>query len=389
MSLFLFDNKGTPVGAQKFTWRDLVGNPISKLDDDAFTRIRVILAGALEQESLRFSHACARMNEDLRVPLAEVRRVEQHQATMLGFLIGSDHSPLETTIAGEQAAIEVTAAAAQKEPDPYLAQTFRFGMLEDFDHLFRFSALLDRLEGKDANNILQCYTDILPGRPSVHVHRAARDDLRMPYDRQLAAPLSKLHVLTLLAAQQRAQDHYLHVGPLFADPMARQLYAEVASIKEQHVTQYESLIDPEQTWIESWLLHEAAEVYLYYGCAQQEVNPRLRELWTRFCDYELGQLHHVCELLRQAEGRDPGEILPQQLPEPIHYASQRDFVRKTLMQETDLRANGSEYVGTGRESPESMGYRDHVNSGGSPSESVALGYRWQPGTELSRKAANS
>ena len=48
MSLFLFDNKGTPLSAQKFTWRDLVQKPISKLDDDAFTRIRVIAARALE-----------------------------------------------------------------------------------------------------------------------------------------------------------------------------------------------------------------------------------------------------------------------------------------------------------------------------------------------------
>ena len=70
--------------------------------------------------------------------------------------------------------IEVTAAVAQLEPDPYLAQVYRFGLLEDFDHLYRYSALLDRLEGKDANNILQSYTDIVPGRPTVVEHRAPR-----------------------------------------------------------------------------------------------------------------------------------------------------------------------------------------------------------------------
>lgn len=31
---------------------------------------------------------------------------------------------------------------------------------------------------------------------------------------------------------------------MFADPIACQLYAEIASIEEQHVTQYESIIDP-------------------------------------------------------------------------------------------------------------------------------------------------
>ena len=42
------------------------------------------------------------------------------------------------------------------------------------------TALLDRLEGKDANNILQSYTDILPGRPTIEHHRAPQDDLRNP-----------------------------------------------------------------------------------------------------------------------------------------------------------------------------------------------------------------
>lgn len=30
-----FSAKGTPLDKQKFTWRDMVGKPISKLDDDA------------------------------------------------------------------------------------------------------------------------------------------------------------------------------------------------------------------------------------------------------------------------------------------------------------------------------------------------------------------
>ncbi|WP_262138678.1 hypothetical protein [Pseudomonas sp. Marseille-Q5117] len=32
----LLDNKGTPLDKQIFTWRELAGKPISKLDDDAF-----------------------------------------------------------------------------------------------------------------------------------------------------------------------------------------------------------------------------------------------------------------------------------------------------------------------------------------------------------------
>ena len=151
----ILDNKGTPLSKQKFTWKEMAGKPISKLDDDAFTRVRIILMNGIETDALRLKHGIARITGQLRGPLAEIRRVEQHQATMVNWLISADHSPLETTVAYEQVAIEVTAAVAQSEPDPYQAQTYRFGLLEDFDHLYRYSAMLDRLEGKDANNILQ------------------------------------------------------------------------------------------------------------------------------------------------------------------------------------------------------------------------------------------
>jgi hypothetical protein len=120
------------------------------------------------------------MNKELQPVLAQLRRVEQHQATTINWLIGADHSPLETTIAYEHVAIDVTAGVALREPDEYLAQVYRFGLLEDFDHMYRYSVLLDRLEGEDANNILLSYTDILPGRLTIVEHRDPLDDLREP-----------------------------------------------------------------------------------------------------------------------------------------------------------------------------------------------------------------
>jgi len=386
MGLNLMDNKGVPLDRQRFTWRDMVQKPISKLDDDAYSRVHIILLNGLELEALNFSHACARMNKELQPLLAQVRRVEQHQATTVNWLIGADHSPLETTIAYEQVAIDVTAGVALREPDDYLAQVYRFGLLEDFDHMYRYSALLDRLEGKDANNILQSYTDILPGRPTIHEHRDPLDDLREPYRRLAAHPLSKLHALTIMAAEQQTHNYYMNIGPLFSDPMARLLYAEIASIEEQHTTQYESIIDPSETWLEKWVLHEAAEVYNYHGCMQQESNPRLKALWERFLDYELGQLHLAIEQFQQHEGRDVAEILPSVLPEPIPIESQREFVRRVLADEVDLRADGTRFVDKADEPQRSIDYREQLNAAGSPTEQVADGYRWRPGTELKRAA---
>jgi hypothetical protein len=389
MSLDIFKEKGTPLEKQLFTWRDLVQTPTSKLDDDAFTRVRIILMNGIEANALRTMHAMARMmNGDVRLPLARVRRVEQHQQTMVNWLLPPDLSPLETTIGFEQVAIEVTASVAQHEPDDYLAQVYRFGLLEDFDHLYRFSALMDRVMGADANTIIQNYTDIMPGRPTEVEHRAPEDDLREHYDCTKADPLTKIHAATITAGENQTHDYYMTIGPMFADPIARQLYAEIASIEEQHVTQYESLMDPNETPLEKWLLHEATEVYNYYSCATYETNPRVKQIWERFVDYELGHLHMVMDLFKEIENRDPAEVLPQTLPELINYESHRQFVRETLSNEVDLRAAGTRFINVEDEpeqAPASIAYREQMNSEGSPSEIVAAGYVWMPGTELVEK----
>jgi rubrerythrin len=383
MTIDLLKDRGTPLDRQKFTWKELVQPTYSKLDDDAFTRVRVILMNGIETESLRFSHSCARMNRDLQLELARIRRIEQHQQTMVNWLNPADQSPLETTIGYEQVAIEVTASIALKEPDPYLAQVYRFGLLEDFDHMYRYSALMDRVEGKDANNILQSYTDILPGRPTVVEHRHPDNDLRLSYDRSQAVLLTKLHALTLVAGEHQTHDYYMNIGPTYPDPTGRQLYAEIASIEEQHVTQYESLMDATETWLEKWLIHEATEVYNYYSCVESESNKRIKAIWERFLDYELGHLRHVAELFERVERRDAAEVLQTgKLPAPIAYESHREFVRETLRNEATLTAVGPNFVAFEQESSDNTAYREQLNSEGSPSERVALGYVFRPGTEL-------
>jgi rubrerythrin len=382
MSINLLKDKGVPLDQQRFTWRDMVETPISKLDVDAFTRVRIILMNGIELEAVRFSHSFARMNRSLQRDLAVLRRAEQHQATTVNWLLPADQSPLETTIAYEQVAIEVTACVAHVEPDDYLAQVYRFGLLEDFDHLYRYSALLDRVEGKDANTILQSYTDILPGRPTSIEHRHPIDDLRDSYDRRTADPRTKFHQLTIMSAEQQTHNYYMNVGPKFADPVARQLYAEIASIEEQHVTQYESIGDASESWLEKWLLHEANEAYNYYACVESERDPRVKRIWERFLDYELGHVRYVADLFENIERRDAAEVLPRRMPETIRYESHREFVRDVLREEVELSARGPEFVHRSDESRATREYRKHLNSEGSPSDEVSAGYVWRPGTEL-------
>jgi len=384
MTIDLFRDRGTPLAQQRLSWKDMVGKPISKLDDDAFTRVRIILMNGVELDSLRTKQLALRMNREARVPLAQLMRVEQHQATTINWLIGADHSPIETTIGYEQTAIEVTASVAQLEPDPYLAQGYRYALLEDFDHLYRYSALLDRLEGKDANNIVQGYTDIVPGRPTIDHHRAPEHELLKPYEPN-AALATKLHAVTLTGGEFQTHDYYMNIGPVFADPLARQLYAEIASVESQHIVHYGSMLNPEESVLEKLLLSEACEVWNYAGCMEQETNPRIKALWEKFLDYELGHFQVALKLFKDIERRDPETVLGDgKLPQFIRYESQRQFVRQTIAEEVALRKDGTEFVNADAEGKSSIEYRNTVNADGSPSTIVSNTYSWTPGTELMR-----
>ena len=63
MAINLLQDKGTPLAKQRLTWKDMVGKPISKLDDDAFTRIRVILQNGVELDALRYKQVLLRMKD--------------------------------------------------------------------------------------------------------------------------------------------------------------------------------------------------------------------------------------------------------------------------------------------------------------------------------------
>jgi rubrerythrin len=387
MGLDLLMDRGTPIERQRFTWKELVQAPISKLDVDAFTRVRIILMNGIEAEANRFMHAAARLYPTLQRPLAVVRRIEQHQQTLVNWLLPADQTPLETTIGYEQTAIEVTASLAAVEPDPYMAAVFRFGLLEDFDHLYRFSALMDRLEGKDAAAILQGYTDILPGRPTAIEHRHPLDDLREPYERERADLISKLHALTITAGENQTHDYYMTIGPQFPDPTARLLYAEIASIEEQHVTQYESLCDPTESALEKWLLHEATEAYNYWSCVEHEEDPRIRKVWERMLEYELGHVQAVARLFEDHERRDAQEVITRRIRRPITYVSHREFVRGVLRAEVNLGADGIHLIDRTRDhEPErTRRYRAECNREIQPSNVVAAGWVWQPGGELASR----
>jgi hypothetical protein len=178
----------------------------------------------------------------------------------------------------------------------------------------------------------------------VEEHRHPFDDIRRHYDKHTADPLSKLHTMTLVAAEQQTMNFYMTIGNRYQEPLARALYLEIGMIEEQHVSQYESLIDPATTWFEDLVLHEYNECYLYHSFAGEESDPRIRELWEQHLEMEIGQLHVACDLMRRYDGKDPAEILPTALPEPMSFQPNKDYVRAVLAAQLELTADGVDFT---------------------------------------------
>jgi hypothetical protein len=366
------EQKGIAPEQQLRNWSELNVEPFDKLAVHPYTRTRVILMNGIEVESIMFSHQFARNTDNLEIlqALALSRRVDAQQQKVINGLNPGDQTPLETTIGYEQVAVDLTAWLARNEPDPMLKQALDFALLEDFDHLYRYANLYDLLDGKDAAELTQSLTEITPGRPTAIEHRHPHDDLRGHYETHTVDPLSRLHVMTIVAAEQQTMNFYMNHGTDFIEPIARGLYAEIAMIEEQHVTHYESLLDPLDSWLKQLVFHKYNEIYLYWSMIQNEQDKRIAAIWELHLNMEIGQLHAVCDLLRRYEGIEPEELLPAALPDtPVTFEPNKNYVREILATQIDLRADGLGYVNKG-EDTRSQAYRDIVNAGGAPSELV-------------------
>jgi hypothetical protein len=312
--------------------------------------------------------------------LALARRVDQQQQKAINWLSPGDETPLETTIGYEQVAIDLTAWLAQNEPDPYVKQTFDFGLLEDFDHLYRYANLYELINGQRAEELTQDLTEIMPGRPTFVEHRFPADDVRRHFDRHTVDPLTRMQCMTLTAGEQQTMNFYMNHGPDYMEPIARGLYLEIAMIEEQHVTQYESLLDPATTWFENLVLHEYMECYLYQSFAAQETDERVRTLWEMHLDMEVEQLRIACDLMRRYDGKDPEEILPLALPDPVLFQPNKEYVRDILASQVEMTTDHVDFGAPKHARYEAYQAAVH-GEGPDPSEQVIIDHMEQFGTD--------
>jgi rubrerythrin len=367
--------RGIPLESQLRNWRELNVTPYRKEEVHPYSRTRGILLNGVEVENVIFSHQMARntLDSEVKKKLAVMRRIEQQQQKVINWLIPGDESTIEVTLGYEQVAVDLTAWLAQHEPDPYLKQVYDFALLEDFDHLYRYANLYQMIEGKKADTITQDLTEITPGRPTVFEHRDPRDEIRRPMVAVAADPQSILNGITIVAGEQQTMNFYMTIGNRYQEPIARATYAEIGMIEEQHVSHYESILDPTASWLENLVLHQWHECWIYWSAMQDEIDPRVRQIYELHCAMEVEHLRVACELMQEIEKRDVATILPQpEFTEPLRFQPNKAYVRKILATQIDLTSKDSDFVpvSTLPEDDRYFEYQRRVNGDWVPTEEV-------------------
>ncbi len=314
-------------------WCELYHESYNKKTVDPYTKTRIILMNGTEFEANWFSHQFARHcgDNDLRRELALTREIEKQQQLKNSLLKPINESVLEHTIGYEQLAVDLTAELAKREKDCNVKRALDFALLEDFDHLYRYADLLDMTEGTNPELLVGRYTEIMPGRPTISHHRHPFDNVRRSINSKLADVQTVLDTMIITAAEQQTMNYYMNVTTFACNDLARKLYEEIALVEEEHVTHYESLMDPNATWLEMLLWHEYCECYLYWSCYMTETDSAVKHFWECNLYTEIAHLHKAAELLRKYEGKDWQQVIPcGDFPAPLSLHSNIEYVRDIL-----------------------------------------------------------
>lgn len=365
--------KGIPLEKQVRSWHEIVKRPFDKHNVNCYTRTRQILMNGIEVEAWNFKHNFSRTCPDTDVSklVSQTRRIEDMQQTTVNWITPAEQTVLETTLGYEQVAVDLTAWLAQNEPDEYVKEAFNFGLLEDFDHLYRYSQWAYMMHGLDPDDILQGMTDVVIGRPTQQHHNCSGVRQLNHYDRKTASPQTKVNIYTLLSGEQQTHNFYAEHGMMYGNDELRRTYGEICDVEEEHVTMYESLIDPNETPFEKLLLHEFTEVCTYYNCYEDEEDEKLKQIWEEFLGFELEHLKIASDLLKKHEKRDPEEIIGDKIILPCRFKSQKPYVTEILEKEIGKRMNGEKGYTTVDKIPDdwaSYAVQDKENKDGAPSE---------------------
>ena len=313
-----------------------------------YTKTRVILMNGTEYESVWFLHQFARHcnNDEIKRYLALVRAQEQMQQKRIACLKPINESILETTLAYEQLAIDLTATLAQNDKDKENIESLNFALLEDFDHLYRFSNLmiLDK-EKLDPEMLVGGFTEIMPGRPTLAHHRYPADNIKKAMNAKKSNLYSKLVAGIITAAEQQTMNYYMNISQWYKNDLGRKLYAEIGMVEEEHVSQYESLKDPNCTFLEQWVLHEYTEAYLYYSAYSEEKDEYIKNIWYEHFEMECEHLKIACMLFEKYEKGHVEDVIGDgEFPKLLTLGTNKDYIRDVLERTVLLTGDRQGYI---------------------------------------------
>ncbi len=328
-----FETKSKNIEEYFMNWDEMYPCPYDKNKVSPWTKVRVILMNGTEFESNWFLHQFARhtADNDLKRDLALVRRQEQQQQKRISLLKPIDETILEETIGYEQLAIELTAILAQNEDNEENKKALDFALLEDFDHLYRYANLLKIDYGIDSENLVGKYTEITPGRPTISEHRHPYDSIRYAMNNKKSSDYSKLVASIITAAEQQTMNFYMNMAQMYNNDLGRRLFSEIGMIEEQHVSQYESLKDPNATWLECWVMHEYTECYLYYSMLTQETCEHIKKIWEEHFEMEVAHLKLALSYLQKYEKKEAKDLFNNlEFPELLIFGENKEYVRHII-----------------------------------------------------------
>ena len=361
-----FNEKPKPLEKYFENWKQLYPKPYDKRTVDPYTKTRIILMNGTEFEANWFSHQLARHTtcNDLRRDIAKTRALEKQQQLKISLLKPADESILEHTISYEQLAVDLTAELAKRELDCSVKTALDFALLEDFDHLYRYANLLEMEQGIASEWLVGRYTEIMPGRPTISHHRYPTDNVKKAINAKESETQTVLSTMIITGAEQQTMNYYMNVTNFACSDIGRRLYQEIALVEEEHVTQYESLMDTNATWLEMLLWHEYAECYLYWSCYMTETDEYIKKLWELNFEIEIAHLHKAVELLKKYENKDYLEVIKDPtFPEPLSLHENIDYVRKILVETAQYTSVKEDYRRI-RDLPENADfflYQDIIN----------------------------
>ena len=199
--------------------------------------------------------------------------------------------------------------------------------------------------GIESEHLVGKLTEIMPGRPTISEHRYPTDNIKRCLDNSTANPQSILVSNIITAAEQQTMNFYMNLANFYPNDHGRKLYSEIALIEEQHVSQYESLKDPTCTWLESWVMHEYTEAYLYYSMMQDETDKYIKNIWEDHFYMEVAHLKLASELLEKYEKKTYKDILPKpDFPTLLKFGENKEYIRDVILDTVRLTSDEEDYI---------------------------------------------